>query len=511
MVEDLNSRNGTYLNHRPLIGLLRLKSGDRIGVGGTVLVFERDPEDSSKEHHDLKRVRFTPDGDSRVARLKPVVETDTTPLSGLDAITREELRNPLIRLRAIYQLSDSLRSELELNDLLWKTMDVIWRLANPNRGVILLSKKGDVNSLEPVLVRNSDDENGEIIISQSIVERCYRERVALLISDTASDKRFEDSSSIRLGAIRSALCTPLVAGGRSFGVIYLDLQDSTYGAAHSFDQDDLDLVSGVAMQAAMAIHIANLHQEGLRLQSMEKELEIARRIQNNLLPREIPTLPGVDLSAVCVAARQVGGDYYDCIELPDGRFVIVVCDALGKGVQAAIMVAHVRSALRAQLRIEHQSSSDVIVESLNRSLCFDGLPEDLVSVFLAIYDPQTRNLKYVTAGHVPGLLIRDTGAVERLASGGCLMGIDPEFTYPYKECQLEANDVLLLYTDGITELANLAGEFYGEDRLSQTLSDCRQFDAASILGVIHQDVMRFKESTEPRDDMTLLVMKLMSL
>jgi hypothetical protein len=186
VLEDLESRNGTFINHQPLIGLSRLNSGDHVAVGGTVLVFELDEGDIEMDRRERGRVRLASDN-AALPQMETPVNWDITPMSGVVALSRELMTDPLHRLRAIYTVSDSLRGEYDLNDLLWKLMDIIWAVATPDRAIIFLSDENDISNLQPALVRSASMTQEEIIISRGIVERSMEERVAILMADAPSD------------------------------------------------------------------------------------------------------------------------------------------------------------------------------------------------------------------------------------------------------------------------------------------------------------------------------------
>ncbi len=506
VLEDLESRNGTFLNHQPLVGRLRLRTGDRISVGGTVLVFELDPEDLSREQRELNRVRMSDSNKPQVAQAEKPVDSDTAPIIGLEPIPREMLRDPQHRLRVIYQVTDCLRGELDPGDLLWKIMDIIWGISAPDRGIIFTADEKANNTLTPVLVRSRHRSDDEIIVSKDFIDRCYSKRVALLTTNPEC-REDQDTQQQAANHICAIICAPLVAGGKSLGVIYLDLQSDQEDRI--FTQDDLDLVSGVALQAAIAIQNAHLHHDSLRHQRMEKELEIARQIQGSLLPRSYPSVPGVQFSALCLPARQVGGDYYDFLEMPNGRIGVVVGDASGKGVPAAILVSMIRAAIRAQARIRPVRGIGEIVGALNHSICVDALPDDLATLFMLEYDPPSRLLQYTNAGHVPALLVRP-GVAEpaRLSEGGLLLGVSADVVYVQAQVQTEQGDVLVLYTDGVTDSHDLSGRAFSESRLAEIVRRHCAESAEVIRDAIYRTIVDFRESNEQFDDLTLLIMKI---
>jgi sigma-B regulation protein RsbU (phosphoserine phosphatase) len=251
-------------------------------------------------------------------------------------------------------------------------------------------------------------------------------------------------------------------------------------------------------------------QERMRLQS---ELDIAREVQRRLFPQSAPKVPGLDLYGVCKAASSVSGDYYDFLKLDEFRVGLVLGDVSGKGISAALLMAAIQSALRAQFydglaggqnSTLTQISTAQVVDRLNRQLYANTPLEKYVTFFFAIYDARTRQLSYTNAGHLPPILFRN-GRVDYLRTGGTVVGLFPAMKYEVGEVQLEPHDLLLAYTDGITEPENTFGEEFGESRLLEVAK--RQLNASPevLAETIYKSVEEWTGSPELQDDMTLLV------
>jgi sigma-B regulation protein RsbU (phosphoserine phosphatase) len=251
-------------------------------------------------------------------------------------------------------------------------------------------------------------------------------------------------------------------------------------------------------------------QERLRLQS---ELDIAREVQRQLFPQSVPKVPGLDLYGVCKAARSVSGDYYDFLKLDEHRVGLVLGDVSGKGISAALLMAAIQSALRAQFYDASggsqsstltQLSTARVVDRLNRQLYANTPLEKYVTFFFAVYDARTRNLSYTNAGHLAPLLFRD-GEIERLRTGGTVVGLFPSVTYEVGEIRLEPHDLLLAYTDGITEPENTYGEEFGESRLLEVTRGMLNAPPEVLVTEIYRSVDEWTGSPELQDDMTLLL------
>jgi serine phosphatase RsbU (regulator of sigma subunit)/pSer/pThr/pTyr-binding forkhead associated (FHA) protein len=504
VVEDLGSKNGTLLNDEPLIGRVKLAFGDKLLIGDTVITFEREPEDSSSKSRDVSgtsSVKLVP-GELRPDHAEQPVEPDTSPLPVAE-VERAVLSDPIKRLKVVYQVADSIRSELELDELLRKIMDILWTVVTPHRGIILLADERD-QQLEPVVVRTRNETVSQINISRGIVERAMSEKVAILVSDAPSDLRFSANDSVVSGRIRSVICAPLVSKGEVLGVLYVDSQEP--GSIY-YTNDELDLLTGIANQAATAIANARLHRQAIERQRLEKELEIARGIQMNLLPREYPRIPGVEFAAMSLPARHVGGDYYDFIPMENERLGIVVADVSGKGVAASILTTSIRASLRVEAMQAGDSPVEDIVAAVNEWTCRDATNNMFATMLLAIYDHTRRELSYTNAGHCFPLLFRADGEMETLEVGGCFLGIMDIVDYESATVKVNAGDILVLYSDGVTDAHNSHKQLFGQERLIEVIRNNLSLSVAELRDEIHEATLEFRGRQEQFDDLTILVVK----
>jgi phosphoserine phosphatase RsbU/P len=253
-------------------------------------------------------------------------------------------------------------------------------------------------------------------------------------------------------------------------------------------------------------------EEKLRLQS---ELEIAREVQAQLFPRAAPEVPGLALYGICKAARTVSGDYYDFLNLGENRICLVLGDVSGKGISAALLMAAIQSALRAQFydgfAPSHGSptpalSTSAVVSRLNVQL-FENTPrEKYVTFFFAVYDAAARSLTYTNAGHLPPVLLR-RGKVERLDIGGTVVGLFSPMAYEQAVIQIQPGDLLVAFTDGITEPENTYGEEFGEGRMLEVVRRARNASPQALTEEIYRSVSDWTGSPELQDDMTMLIAK----
>jgi sigma-B regulation protein RsbU (phosphoserine phosphatase) len=286
-----------------------------------------------------------------------------------------------------------------------------------------------------------------------------------------------------------------------------DLSYRTHFPSH----DQLTALGGAF--DSMTASVERLMQESQERMRMQSELDIAREVQRRLFPQSVPRVPGLDLYGVCKAARSVSGDYYDFLKIDENRVGVVLGDVSGKGISAALLMAAIQSALRAQFyegfadcqgSSTGQISTAQVVDRLNRQLYANTPVEKYVTFFFAIYDARTRNLSYTNAGHLPPILFRD-GKVDFLRTGGTVVGLFPAMKYEVGEVALAPNDLILAYTDGITEPENTFGEEFGEARLLDVTKRMLLASPEVLAETIYRTVDEWTGSPELQDDMTVVL------
>ncbi|HEY3990323.1 MAG TPA: SpoIIE family protein phosphatase [Acidobacteriaceae bacterium] len=236
-----------------------------------------------------------------------------------------------------------------------------------------------------------------------------------------------------------------------------------------------------------------------------QELEIAKQVQARLFPQTLPVLRTLDYAGACIQARHVGGDYYDFFALGERRVGLFVGDISGKGIAAALLMANLQANLRSQFALAREQPQ-LFLQSVNRLFFENTVDSAYATVFFAEYDDAAQRLRYTNCGHLSALLLRQSGAAEWLHSTGTVLGLFKEWESPAVECDLFPGDTLALYTDGVTESFNDAGEEFGEQRLLEALKQHRGDTARSMVASIIADVQRFSPA-EQHDDITLIVAK----
>jgi serine phosphatase RsbU (regulator of sigma subunit) len=467
-LEDLNSRNGTYVNGQRLRGRHPLRSSDRVDICDVVMTFHREQE--------------TPPPKLRLVEEKrdSSIVTSTLDVSSSDSRMRLGV-NPEDKLHAMLEIIESLGTSLEVNDVLPKILDSLFQIfIQADHGFVVLIEEGE--NLVPKMARRrgaQDDE--EIGISLSVMRRAIESRQAILSEDAASDERFEKSNSVADLHIRSMICAPLVnSQGRALGAIQMEARD---GRSH-FRGEDLDVLASIARLTTFAVENAQLHEMLLDKQATERDLLLAREVQRGFLPHTRPRIEGYEFFDFYEPARQVGGDYYDYIRLPGERLAVVVADVSGKGVPAALLMARLCTEMRYCLVSERRPSE--AVTHLNASFMEHWREDHIVTLALVVIDLRGHSATVVIAGHMPPLLRRGDRPLTIVGDEVRGLPIGVHADEPYRQCTLRLvpGDMLTMFTDGLSDARNPAGDLYGLARLQSELAR-----PASTVGELGQQVL----------------------
>lgn len=312
----------------------------------------------------------------------------------------------------------------------------------------------------------------------------------------------------RLAELNPQLLLPLGAKDELSGFISLGPKRSE----EPFTPNDLRLLKSVASQTGMALENSRLTEaiarEAAQKERLNREVEIAREVQERLFPQELPTVDGIDYFGACRPALGVGGDYYDFLELPDGKLGIAIGDISGKGIGASLMMASLQASLRGQ-SIHFKDDLAEMIKHVNTLLYEASTTNRYATFFYARYDPSAGRLIYVNAGHNPPFLIRRDGGVEKLDEGGPVVGMLPSMLVNYSQGETEfgEGDMLIGFTDGISEAMNPAEEEWGEDAMLAELMKLRELPAAEVIRETVRLADLFADGARQHDDMTMVVVK----
>jgi phosphoserine phosphatase RsbU/P len=342
-------------------------------------------------------------------------------------------------------------------------------------------------------------------LNESVLGTVVKSGKPLLVRHSAEEPRLPKYKSEVL-RIDTFLAVPLIFRDQTLGVMAMSNTESE----RPFDDSDLSLVMSLADQASFAIFNANLHHMLAEKERVDRDLEIAREIQQLLLPPICPTIEGVQVSAVNVPALIVGGDYYDCVQINEDHWGVAIADVSGKGVSGALIMAMCRSALRAKA-IGNTSPAHVL-KQVNRVIHPDMREDMFISMIYGVINIRTREFTFCRAGHEP-LLIHRHNQLEKeiLTPRGMALGIDNGEVFDslleQQKVTLNHGDVVVLYTDGITEALDESGQEFGRRQLVDAIHACADQSAGEIAANIEQRVRRFVGNQPSHDDMTLLVLR----
>jgi phosphoserine phosphatase RsbU/P len=416
-------------------------------------------------------------------------------------------------LAVISDISVKLLSPLSLDETLKQVLENVFKAIHADRGYVMLLESSEANpQAEPELVckamktRSATSETGsDVQLSRSITEQVIKEGISVLTSDALQDPRFQERSSVMLSGLHSVMAVPLAVESRISGMIYVDNPLHT----NRFTKRDLQLLTYIAGVAAIRIENMRLLEVQQEQKRLANELALASEIQLRLHPENPPCLPGYELIGLSFPCYEVGGDYYDFIEQRDGHCVIALGDVSGKGTGAALLMSSVHAAVRAHTRT--RLSAAEIVSEINLYI-YDNTPANrFVTLFYSELDPRSHQLTYINAGHNSPLLVRATGEVTRLDIGGFPLGITPFGDYREGWVELELGDVLVIYSDGVSESLDEAGEEFGEARLIEIVQKHRGRTAAGLRDRIDEALTRFVGKAKSVDDLTLVILKRKSM
>jgi sigma-B regulation protein RsbU (phosphoserine phosphatase) len=298
----------------------------------------------------------------------------------------------------------------------------------------------------------------------------------------------------------SEMVAPIISNNEVIGVFDLESDD-----LDAYSNDDLEVLLLLASQVAIIIEKVMLHEQLIEKQRLETQLEVARQVQLELLPARDPELAGYDISGYNFPTEEVSGDYYDWVRVYDDQIGIVIADVSGKGVPAALLMAFLRASLRAATHIGY--ATHISMSKVNYLLWESIERNQFVTAFYGVLDATNRTLTYSNAGHNPPLLLEADGAARFQERGGVPLGMFRDSRYYEYFQTIEPGQLLVLYTDGLTEAMNSAEEEYGRDRLVSAVRQCRDLGARDMVDYIHRDLISWTEGRGSHDDVTIFIIK----
>jgi phosphoserine phosphatase RsbU/P len=337
-------------------------------------------------------------------------------------------------------------------------------------------------------------------ISNQDLEKILKEYELKNIS-AALNKEEIQKDYPELYKLKIELVIPMQIQGQTKGLIFLGKRISN----QQYTKDDVDFISSVGSLAIISLENQRLFLEAIEKQKIEEELEIARDIQRNLLPQKIPSFSRFDVAAANLSSRQVGGDYYDIIKLDDKSFCVSIADVVGKGVPASLLMANLQAFLK--VICKQGMKLDEATGLINDLVCENITDGKFITFCWGVLNNEDINIEYVNAGHNPPLLVRH-GKIEKLQKGGMILGVMKTMqAYESEIIKLEKDDVIVLFTDGISEAKNTRDEEFSDERLEKLVLELSHLPATEILNSIKKEVQNFAYGTVQSDDITLMIIK----
>lgn len=486
-LEDMGSRNATFLNSKKVEGRCAqpLKDGDNIKICDFLFSYQ---DENAKPKIDLPKPTKKPDDEVEEEAANTTVEATFHRVPAQQFLDAQ----PNEKLRAILDISTALSKTLNIDSLMPLIADELFKVFKQADRCFII-QLNDENRLVPVVQRFRRPAPGGERFSRTIVRKCLDTLQSYLSEDASSDQSVGLAQSIAEFKIRSVMCVPLsTQDGKALGVIQLDSQDRT----KKFSQDDLKMLICVAAQASIALENADLHDRLVKQQKVEEENKAAKKVQLGFLPQQFPLLPGYEFFAHYMAARTVGGDYYDFIPLPDGRQAVLLGDVSGKGVPAALLMAR----LSGEARVSMLTQTDVAsaISHLNDQLMQANLEDRYVTLSAAVIDPKSHRVDIVSAGHLSPFVFRHaTKTLEKIfekESGDFPVGWVPGHQYTAFTVVLQPGDSMIVYTDGIEDAQPTSGERFLEDGVVRVVSSVAAPDKTLHAREIGDKIIRAVQS-----------------
>jgi sigma-B regulation protein RsbU (phosphoserine phosphatase) len=487
-IKDLGSTRGTFLNGQRLTNPILLTDGSLLQIGELQLTFN-----------------------SRVVQIEEGDDEQSTVYAAIDVLNQSDRNFPLVKpeakFRALRLISQELGGTLVLSEVLDRIFNSLFEIfPRAERGFVLLKDPGS-EALLPEIIRSRTGPAGELKISKTVLNRVLNAGQAILCKDLAEE--FPESASVSESKIRSLMCVPLFDSERKgVGIMQIDTRDGR----GRFEQDDLDLLAAVAGQISVGVQNAQLHKALIKQRELEHELQFARQVMQSLLPERPASVPGYDFWAYYEPARHVGGDYYGIMPIVSDshengtsatQWAIAVGDVVGKGMPAALLTAKLSAEVRMLLRGNPVPTR--VVEQLNHQFEDGGLLDLYITFLLIVLDVDQHRMCVVNAGHPCPLILRRDGRLEEFgkSASGLPLAIMPNYRYDMAETTLEPGETVVLYTDGVTDALNAAGERFGDPAFQQAIKSAGT--AATAVGDAVVKAVQFHVADRTQfDDITLV-------
>jgi len=492
MVEDLGSRNGTWVNGNRIAGPTSLRPGDRVEIAGVIL------ELVSEQPQAAQTILA---GDAAMASSAAI---DWKEIYASTQAGSASAYKKLNLFQVLAEAGELLTGQRSLEELYEEILDLVGKTIPSERTFILLT---DDDNPEPQVkasrVSQKAEGNEQIMLSRTMLDKVISERTSFLTLDAMHDPRFQAQQSIIIQGTRSAMAAPLFDNENVIGALYADSTDP----ATRYSKDELRTFTILANLVGVKITQARLAVAEEEKRQLQLELNTAKDILSQILPEDLENVDGYELCAFQEPCLTVGGDLYDTHRLPDGRVACLVADVSGKGLGAALLVSNIMACVR--LLTDDFQGPVALVTRLNRQLSQSTDAMRFATLFLGILDPSTGRLEYVNAGHNPPLLITPDGTTHEIDATGLPVGMMEDSEYEAGSVDIDPGSFVALFSDGIPEASKLEDDDddYGMERLVALLQEERERSAKDIVDRVVEDVSTYLGEAPPSDDITLMLIR----
>ena len=496
VIRDLHTSNGTFVGGERASEAV-LKEGTEIKIGAYRLVFaERMPDDARLQS-------TTTAADFRPASVRAALGVESQTSSAVVAAHLDPTKTAR-DIEVIERMSRLIHTAQNPSALCNSLTQELLDLYHACDACHVLMWDAEGEQLRPGASQcRGEPDDSAPQFSMTVVERALKEKQALLCSSVDADPSLAAAHSVTALRIGAFVCVPLLQNGDPMGLIYLH----SLRSGSPFTEADLRVLSVIGNETALALRNMELLNHYVDKQRMETALDLAGDIQRRVLPERPPCLPGFDIAARCIPCDSTSGDYYDFIELNDGRWCLAVGDVSGHGFAPALLMMEARSLVRA-LAVAQRDLQQLLSDA-NRLLANDLRDDMWMSMMLLVLEPETSTIDYVSAGHEPAVVFRSASRqAQYLDATTHPMGVVPEFEFTSSERPvMDQGDVLFMCTDGVVETLNAQNQLFGRERLQAVIAETADQPPEAILEAVLSQVEQFRGGAPQHDDLTIVVVK----
>jgi len=418
----------------------------------------------------------------------------------------ERLKRAVEELTTLNRIVSSINVSMSVDKISSTIVDHCRKRVNASQGAIfLMDEEENKEDRFKTFVREISKTEGQIPfhLNNSLQGWMIKNKSILISNDPDNDDRLRGVNFAEIG-INSLLAAPLLIRRGLIGLLVLFNKDDEDG----FDELDKRFLGIVGTQVTKVIEDARLFEKETKLKQLAKDMSLAKTIQEGFLPNDNITDDNCEIYGFNIPAQEVGGDYYDMIQISDERIFISLGDISGKGIPAALLTGNAQSVLRSQLHRSMEADLPALGDCLNNLICHFTSPEQYITAIFGVLDNSSSTLSYINAGHLPPIILRKDGSVEAPTNSDLVIGVLPNVDYQVHEIKLQPGESVYLYTDGVTEAMNEANEQYGEERLLEFLAKRNGSSIRQVCDEIQADLIEYRGKAEQSDDVTILALSL---